>query len=340
MEQRTLGRTGLHVSAVGFGCGAIGGLLVKGEPAVQRRSVERAIDAGFRYFDTAPSYGDGRSEENLGRVLGELGARAADLVVGTKFRVEPGLADDAAGIPRAIRESAEASLRRLRRERVHLLQLHTRIVADRTGSAQSDAGGLTAAQVLGPVVDGLRAVREAGLADYAGITATGETEATRRVIDSGLIDTAQVFFNALNPSAGWAGRVAPGPAGGHDFGGIVDTAAQRGVGVIVIRPLAAGALALTARGARHPNAGGPGGVTGEVYENDLDRAQRLASLAAALGLEGTTELALRFALAKPGVSTVLVGFSDESQVADAIRWSARGPLPPDAVEQVLTLASG
>ncbi|MER3406768.1 MAG: aldo/keto reductase, partial [Chloroflexota bacterium] len=71
MDLRPLGRTGLQVSALGFGCGSIGGLMVRGDPAEQRRAIELAIDGGIRYFDTAPSYGDGRSEENLGRVLDE-----------------------------------------------------------------------------------------------------------------------------------------------------------------------------------------------------------------------------------------------------------------------------
>src|SRR5207237_960158 len=168
----------------------------------------------------------------LGRVLSELGGTARDVVVGTKFRVGPEDLADAAG---AIRRSIEASLRRLRRERVHLLQLHTRI-----GAPESGGGTLSADDVLSAVSAGLESVRSAGLAEHVGITATGDTEATRRVIASGKIDTAQVYFNALNPSAGWAGRVAPG---GHDFGGLIDSAAQHGVGVLVIRPLAAGAVA-------------------------------------------------------------------------------------------------
>ena len=81
MEQRPLGKTGLTVSALGFGCGAIGGLMTKGEPADQRRAVERALAAGITYFDTARSYGDGRSEENLGRVLGELSQLRRELGV-------------------------------------------------------------------------------------------------------------------------------------------------------------------------------------------------------------------------------------------------------------------
>ena len=58
MEQRDLGHTGLRVSALGFGCGSIGGLMVRGDPADQRRAVARALDAGITYFDTAAQYGD------------------------------------------------------------------------------------------------------------------------------------------------------------------------------------------------------------------------------------------------------------------------------------------
>src|SRR5690242_14036804 len=88
MDLRALGTTGLTVSALGFGCGSIGGLMVRGEPAAQRAAVARALDAGITYFDTAPQYGDGRSEENLGRTLRDLGAWDR-VVVGTKVRLAP-----------------------------------------------------------------------------------------------------------------------------------------------------------------------------------------------------------------------------------------------------------
>ena len=110
MDQRALGTTGLRVSALGFGAGAVGGLLVRGERADQTRAVARALDAGITYFDTAPSYGDGRSEENLGAILGELRAWRR-VAVGTKVRLRPpDLSDPVA----AVRRSCEASLRRLR----------------------------------------------------------------------------------------------------------------------------------------------------------------------------------------------------------------------------------
>ena len=66
MERRTLGRTGLDVSVLGFGCGAVGGLMVRGSPGDQERAVARAIELGISYFDTAAMYGNGESERRSG----------------------------------------------------------------------------------------------------------------------------------------------------------------------------------------------------------------------------------------------------------------------------------
>jgi len=84
MDKRQLGRTGLDVSVLGFGCGAIGGLMVRGAAADQERAVVRAIERGVNYFDTAPQYGDGASERNLGRALKSLRAK---VLVGTNVRL-------------------------------------------------------------------------------------------------------------------------------------------------------------------------------------------------------------------------------------------------------------
>jgi aryl-alcohol dehydrogenase-like predicted oxidoreductase len=147
----------------------------------------------------------------------------------------------------------------------------------------------------------------------------------------------QCYYIALNPSAGYPGS----PAGeAQDFDGLIDQAAGAGMGVFAIRIMAAGALA--AAPARHPVAGDPGSVlaAGSEYPRDLARAERLAPLAAELGLESPLELALRFALAKPGISSALIGPSDQQQVAECLRWAERGPLPADAVERVLAVARG
>ena len=85
MEMRVFGRTGIRLSMLGFGCGAVGGLMVRGEPSAQERTIARAIEVGVNYFDTAVQYGNGESEKNLGRILQSL--KPANVVVGTKVRL-------------------------------------------------------------------------------------------------------------------------------------------------------------------------------------------------------------------------------------------------------------
>src|SRR3954468_4467932 len=108
MQMRIFGRTGMQLSVLGFGCGAVGGIMVRGDPADQERLVARAIGAGVNYFDTAVLYGDGESERNLGRVLQKL--KPADAIVGTKVRIPP----DAFGrMAKTVTASLEGSLARL-----------------------------------------------------------------------------------------------------------------------------------------------------------------------------------------------------------------------------------
>src|SRR5215813_8361161 len=111
MQLRVFGRTGMQLSVLGFGCGAVGGLMVRGDAADQERTIARALDAGVNYFDTAVQYGDGESEKNLGRILQKL--KPANAVVGTKVRVPPA---DYSRIGDAITASLEESLKRLQRD--------------------------------------------------------------------------------------------------------------------------------------------------------------------------------------------------------------------------------
>ena len=135
MERRILGKTGVEVAVLGFGCGAVGGLMVRGTAADQERAVARALALGINYFDTAPIYGNGESEKNLGRVLKTL---RPNVVVGTKVRIP----DEARGrAAEAVTASLEASLARLGLERVDLLQLHNLISEDgRAGTIERDRG--------------------------------------------------------------------------------------------------------------------------------------------------------------------------------------------------------
>ena len=102
MNYRTLGGTGLSVSEVAFGCGSVGGVLVRGNHDEQIEAVSRAMEMGINYFDTAPGYGDGLSETNLGHVLAEL--HADDVTVATKVRLS---VDDLEGRKRAIQKAKD-----------------------------------------------------------------------------------------------------------------------------------------------------------------------------------------------------------------------------------------
>ncbi|MGE3272408.1 MAG: aldo/keto reductase, partial [Chloroflexota bacterium] len=308
MEYRTLVRNGPRVSVLGFGCGAIGGLLVKGDASEQRRTVARALEAGITYFDTAQAYGNGRSEETIGPLLREL---KADVVIGTKFRLA---ADEVPNATAVIRSKLEASLKRLGQDSVDLYNLHNRIGVDVSGNQ----GALSVEDVLGPVAEGLERAREAGLIRLMGITGLGETAAVHLVVKSGKFDSVQTYVNAINPSAGW--KVEGGSA--QNFAQLLDTMVEAGAGGVGIRVLAAGALALTPLDSRHQNAGDPGrGLTaGGEYNDDLERARRLQALAAELGMESAAELSYRLVISHPGLSTALVGASEYSQLEDAIRW--------------------
>lgn len=324
MELRSLGKTGLEVSTLGFGCGNVGGLMIRGTPAEQERAVARALELGINYFDTAPSYGDGESERNLGRVLRTL---RAPVLVGTKFRIER---TDHGRVGEAVAASLEASLRRLHMERVDLLQLHN-LVAD-----DGAPGTLSARLVLEEVVPALERLRRAGKIGCLGVTALGETAALHRVVGARVLDTAQVCYNLVNPSAGVA--VPPGfPA--QDFAGLLARAHETATGVIGIRVLAAGTLSGVE--SRHPIAAPSVDpiASGPDYAADVRRAQRLAALVPEGHAGSVIEAALRFAIGNAAVSTVLVGYSSLEQLEYAARCVEKGPLPPAARERLAALWS-
>jgi aryl-alcohol dehydrogenase-like predicted oxidoreductase len=321
MERRKLGRTGLDISVLTFGCGAVGGLMTKGAPADQERAVARAIEAGVNHFDTAAAYGNGASEENVGRVLGVL---KPDIILSTKVRVPA----ERAGIEAAIAASLEASLRRLRRDHVDVFQLHNTI------AARADGQTMSVDEVLGDVVPALGRAREQGKTRFIGFTAIGETEALHRLIASGAFDTAQVPYNALNPSAGEA-IAAAYPA--QDYGCILDRAAQNGVGTIGIRALAGGAL--SGRAERNP-LGLPEVEpigSGASYARDVARARRLDAMVGEGHAASLTEMAMRFIISNRKLSTAEIGLADIGELEAALSAVEKGPLSGPALARLRQL---
>jgi aryl-alcohol dehydrogenase-like predicted oxidoreductase len=322
MERRALGRTGIEVSVLGFGCGDVGGLIVRGAPAERTRAVARAVELGVNYFDTATSYGAGVSEQHLGEVLREL---RPDVHVGTKVRLT---ADDLSDIRGAVTRSLEASLRRLGLPRVDLLQLHNMIVPAPSGTA------VGVRQVLDEVVPALQQLQQQGKIRFFGITGNGDPDSLHQVIDSGTIHTTQVFYNLLNPSAG--GRPLAGLAG-VDFKNLLSLAKRKGVGTIGVRVLAAGALS----GARekHPIAMPSVSpiASGASYDADVRGAEVLAKLVKDGFAGSMVEAAYRFVITHDGISTALVGASTLDHLEQAASAVNKGPLPSPAITRLTEL---
>ena len=304
MEMRAFGRTGISLSVLGFGCGAVGGLMVRGDPLDQERTIASAIAAGVNYFDTAVQYGNGESEKNLGRVLRNL--KATNVVVGTKVRLPSA---EFGRMADAVATSLEGSLARLNRDRVDIFHLHNEI---------TDAGGgdtLSVQQVLDDIVPAFERLRQQGKTRLLGLTAIGDTTALQRAIEARAFDSAQVVYNMLNPSA--ATELPPNyPA--EDYGRLFDHTSAAGVGVVGIRVLAGGALSGSTD--RHPIASPPPEPIGSAgsYDADVARARRLLPLVKEGYAASLTEAATRFAISHSAMGTILVGMATSQQFEDAL----------------------
>jgi aryl-alcohol dehydrogenase-like predicted oxidoreductase len=326
MEKRIYGRTGMNISILGFGCGAVGGLMVRGAPADQDKAIGRAIDAGINYFDTAVQYGMGASETNLGRTLKSL--KPAEAFVGTKVRLP---AADFGRIAEAVTESLDGSLARLRMDHVDIFHLHNAITVSGGGDT------LSVAQVLNDVVPAFEELRKAGKTRFLGITAVGDTAALLQVIDAGKFDSAQVSYNMLNPSAGEA---LPAGYPAQDYGRMFDHTKQAGVGVVGIRVIAGGALSGSDH--RHPIASpAPEPIgTASSYDADLARARRLMPLVTEGFAASLPEAATRFAITHPAMGTILVGMATVDEFDGALSAVQKGPLPANALSRLAALREG
>lgn len=326
MEQRVFGRTGLKFGILGFGCGAVGGLMVRGSAADQERAVARALDVGVNYFDTAVAYGNGVSETNIGRVLKAL--KPKESYIATKVRVPSG---DFGRIEALVTESLNASLQRLGMAQVDIFHLHNPITVAGGGET------LSVRQVLDEVAPAFEKLRKAGKTRFLGITAVGDTAALHQVIDAKVFDSAQVSYNMLNQSAATA---LPAGYPAQDYGRMFDHTQAAGVGVVGIRALAAGAL--TGVSERHPIASPPPAPIGSAnqYDTDLERARRLMPLVTEGFCGSLAEAATRFSITHPAMGTILVGMATPDEFEGALAAVQKGPLPQAALDRLAALTAG
>jgi len=308
MHYRSLGRSGWEVSEIGFGAWALGGQWGGADDRESVAALHRALDLGINLIDTAAGYGDGRSERLIAEVLqSRPGER---ILVATKT---PPAAGPWPPSPYCrwqdrysanyLRENVEQRLRNLKCERIDLLQLHTW-----TAAWNDDPQPLLV----------LRRLCEEGKVGLIGISTPEQDQScVIQLMRDGLIDCVQVIFNLFQQ---------------EPMAQLFPVAAETGTGVLVRVALDEGAL--TGKYAadhvfpetdfRHRY------FAGDRMSRTSARVQQIASDINQFGLAEShtlADVALRFALHPPCVSSVLAGIRNPRQAEQNAASSDSPPLP-------------
>jgi L-galactose dehydrogenase/L-glyceraldehyde 3-phosphate reductase len=312
MKYRKLGKTGLEISEIIFGGGAVGGILINADDDTRRRAVRMALDAGINWIDTAASYGNGLSEKAIAWLVDELPEDDRPYI-STKTAFDRDAGDFAGQAERAL----TASLERLELDSVDLYQVHNRIA----GSANTFSGALTSDDMLrsGGIADAMQSLVDKGLTRHIGITSTGEADALHEVIASQRFECAQIYYNLLNPSAG---RDMKPNWSAYDHKNIIAACQDNDIGVI----------------ATDVRTGKEGGV---ALDNDVaSDEQRMKNILPLLNPEHgeRSQVAVRYALRNPAVSGIEVGLAEIRHLKLAIEAAEMGQLPDDLLAKMDDLA--
>ncbi len=218
MEYVTFGRTGARVSRIGFG-GATAGLknyIRSYDPQDKAArdgvlaAIAKALELGITYFDTAPGYGSGASEE----IFGEALAGVRDVFIATKV----GLRDK-----HDVRRSVEGSLKRLRRDRLDLIQIHGTSYTTEAADEILGRGGMAEQMIR---------LKDEGLVRWIGFTTEDNNDSVYRLVRSGLFDMLQIWYNFMSQHPYIPAR---------PFGSLYE-ADQAGLGIAVMRAPTSGSF--------------------------------------------------------------------------------------------------
>ena len=313
MRRRPLGNSGLEVSEIGFGSWAIGGnMWGPQDEGSARAALVRALEIGADFFDTAAVYGEGRSEELIGDVLREVG-RGPTAVVATKIPPKNFRWPAAPGIPLSeafpkewIVRQTEASLRRLRVDRIDLQQLHVW-----TDSWTDESEWWEA----------LESLRSAGKIRAFGISINSfEPESALRIVLSGRIASVQVVHNVFEQAP--EDRLFP-------------AAQAAGVGIVARVPFDESSLT----GKLRPDSHWPESdfrsryFAGNKLRDTLERVDRLRPLVPRAA-SSLPRLALRYCLSHPAVSSVIPGIRSVAQAEENAAASSDGPLSAETLAEL------
>src|SRR3712207_4907777 len=284
MHYRQLGSIGLEISEVGFGAWGIGkDEWLGAEDDESLRALHKAIDLGLNFIDTALAYGEGHSEKLVGQVLRE---RDETVYVATKvppsnreWPARPGLRVEEIFPGSYVKECTETSLKNLRLETIDVQQFHV---------WQDEWVG------EGDWLEAVDELKKAGKIRFFGVSVNDhEPQNVTKLIETGVVDTVQVIYNVFDQSP-------------EDE--LLPLCQERGVGVIVRVPFDEGGLT----GRIAPDTEFPeGDFRRDYFRGDRRRevAERAQAIVGDLGrpLEDLPEVALRFILSRPEVSTVIPG---------------------------------
>ena len=306
MEYRTLGRSGLKVSAVGLGCNNFG---MRIDEAATQTVVDKAIELGINFFDTADIYGkNGASETFLGKALGK---NRRQVLVATKFGNPMGEAIHlkGGGSRDTVMRAVEASLQRLGTDYIDLYQIHRPDPAT-------------------PIEETLRAmddlvrqgkVRYIGHSNFSGWQAV-DAAWTARSQNLNPFVSAQNHYSVL--TRGIEAELAP-------------AAQAHGIGILPFFPLESGLLTgkykrgeKPAEGTRYAawSARGPA-MTDRFFGDDkFAQAEKLADVAAETG-HGLLDLAIGWLLSKPTVPSVIAGATKPEQLEANVKAAIWRPTP-------------
>jgi len=284
MKLRPLGKTGINVSEIGFGGWGIGGQMWKGsDDKESMAALRKAAELGVNFFDTALAYGDGHSEQLVGKLVR---SGVGKIYVATKvppknrqWPARPGVPFNEAFPKNYILESTEQSLKNLRMECIDVLQFH--VWSDEWAGADE-------------IWEAVRLLKAGGKIRAFGISVNDhQPSSVRNAAKTGMVDTFQVIYNIFDQSP-------------EDE--LFPYCMKNDIGVIVRVPFDEGGLT----GRVRPETVFPNNdwrndyFRGDRKQQVYDRVEKLKPL---LGAEAKTlaELALRFVLSRPAVSTVIPG---------------------------------
>jgi len=310
-DLRPLGHTGLLVSSVGIGTWAMGSQWSAQRDEDSIAALHLALDMGCRLIDTAQAYGDGRSEQLIGRVLRERGERVP---VATKvppmdldWDTVPGVSNIRDKFPgRYLIERCELSLRNLQTDCLDVYQLHTWCPSWNDETEWYEA---------------MLKLKEQGKIRAIGISVNDHRpDEANGTIAAGRVDAIQVIYNLLDQRARFQ---------------LFPLAREHGVGILARVPLASGALTGTwdEQKTFPPDDWRAEVFTGETLRRTVARVNKLREVATDIGA-GMVEFAIRYCLSDPTVSSVIPGARNPRQAETIMRAMQAGPLPQSAIARI------